>query len=257
MLLDDRLSTGPGLLQRLDARIKVPALIGILVFATLLHSLPGLAACYGIGLALAFASRVPARRIFGAWLIPPLLTALTMLPAALNAITPGQPVLPLWGGLAITDTGLLVVTRFVLRTLACVTLTLLLMATTRPARLFQALRLLGMPQAFVMMLAMLVRYLAVIARAAEEIHLAKLSRTLAPGTLRQEQAWVAAGMGALFRRTQALGEDVYLAMLARGYTGDTHLLDEPRIGRRDWAFLAGVVLAGVGIWVLDWMVRGH
>ncbi len=157
-----------------------------------------------------------------------------------------------------TDAGLYVAARLIVRILACATCTLLLVNTTRPARLFHGLRGIGAPKLAVMLLAMMVRYLAVVARAAEEIHLAKLSRTLLPGTLRQEQAWVAAGMGALFRRTHALGEDVYLAMLARGYTGEATLLETSRPNWREWVFLAAMAAVGTGVWLLDaWVLRGH
>ncbi len=47
---------------------------------------------------------------------------------------------------------------------------------------------------------------------------------------------MAAGMGALYRRTQTMGNAVYLAMLSRGYTGDIYLLDDPRWRLTDWAF---------------------
>lgn len=255
LLLDDRLAARPGLLQAIDARVKAPALIGLMVVATLLHGLPALGALYALALALAALSRIPITRVLGAWLVMPLVSALVVLPAALNVFTPGAPLLPLWGSLAVTDAGCYVAARLVLRTLACVTLTLLLVATTPPARLFHGLRALGVPRVAVMLLAMMARYLVVLARAAEEIHLARLSRTLAPGTLRQEQAWVAAGMGALFRRAHALGEDVYLAMLARGYTGDAPLLAPPRLGWRDGVFLAGIMTLAAGILLLDWLWR--
>jgi len=250
-LLDDRPAARRGLLQALDPRVKAPALLGLAVVATLLHGLPALLAVYGVALLLALLSRIPARQLFGAWLLVPLVPALAALPAAVNVITPGAPVLPLWPGASVTDAGLYVAARLMLRILACVTCTLLLVNTTRPARLFHGLRGLGAPKLAVMLLAMMVRYLAVVARAAEEIHLAKLSRTLLPGTLRQEQTWVAAGMGALFRRTRALGEDVYLAMLARGYTGEAALLETTRPGPREWAFLAAMAAIGAGIWLLD------
>ena len=74
-------------------------------------------------------------------------------------------------------------------------------------------------------------------RAAEEIHLAKISRSITMTDIRREQAWVAAGMGALFRRTQSMGNAVYLAMVSRGYTGEIYILDEPRWQVTDWAFL--------------------
>ena len=81
----------------------------------------------------------------------------------------------------------------VLRATACVCLAMLLAASTSPARLFRGLQGLGVPRVFVMLLGMTERYLAVLLRAAGEIHLAKISRSIAPGRLRQEHSWVAAG----------------------------------------------------------------
>ena len=121
-----------------------------------------------------------------------------------------------------TGSGLIVAGRFLLRSLDCVTLAYLLVATTDPAALLGGLRRLGMPRVFGMVLTMAQRYVAVLLRAAEEIHLAKLSRTIAPARLRGEQRWVAAGIGILFRRTHKLAQEVHLAMISRGYDGELH-----------------------------------
>jgi len=195
------------------------------------------------------------------WLAIPLFSAAFMLPALLNVVTPGHAVFTLchfsnahfghWqlpATLSITDGGIYVSLRFILRTAVCITLALLLTTSTRTHRLFRGLRALGVPMLFVMLLSMMTRYLTVFVRAAEEIHLAKISRSIAVAGLRQEQAWVAAGIGSLFRRTQAYGDAVHLAMISRGYTGEIHLLDDPRWGLRDWAFL--LIAAGFGIVML-------
>jgi len=251
MVGDDALAGKKGLLQRIEPRAKVLGLIGLVITATLLRELTALCFLFGLCLLLACASGVPARRFAGAWLAAPLLSALIVLPAVLNIITPGETAWNLgrvgpWH-LTVTVPGMVVAGRFVLRVAVCVSLALLLAVTTRPARLFRGLRALGVPKVFIMLLLMMERYLTVIVRAAEEIHEAKLSRSIAPGTLRQEQAWVAAGMGALFRRSHKLGNTVYLAMISRGFTGDIYLLDEPRWTRRDWAFLAVTMAAAAGL----------
>ena len=250
LVANDTIAAHPGLLQHIDPRAKVIGVIGLIVIVTLVQHLSTLLLAYALCLLLAVLSRVPAWRLTHAWLVIPLFSAAIMLPAVLNIVTPGQPLLTLWHfsgthlgpwqvppTLTITDAGVYVAGRFILRTAVCVTLALLLTVTTRSARLFRGLRALGVPLLFVMLLRMMERYLTVFIRAAEEIHLAKISRSLAVGTVRQEQAWVAAGMGALFRRTQSLGHAVYLAMVSRGYTGEIHLLDEPRWQLTDWAFL--------------------
>ena len=226
MLSNEETAARPGLLQRIDARAKVIGIVGFVVIATLLHGIPALVGMYGVCLVLAVLSRIPPKQIARVWLVVPLFSAAIMLPATLSLVTPGEPVLSLHPSLIVTDAGLMVAGRFVLRAAVCVTLVLLLTATTRPDRLFRGLRGLGVPRVFVMLLSMMERYLWVLARSAEEIHLAKVSRSITAGSLRDEQAWVAAGMGSLFRRTCSLGHEVYLAMISRGYTGEVYLFDE-------------------------------
>jgi cobalt/nickel transport system permease protein len=261
ILTNEAIAGQYGLLQRVEPRIKVLGIIMLIVAATLVHHSSTLALALGMCLLLAGLSRVPVRRLARSWLAVPLFSAAIILPALLNIVTPGQPLLTLWRfsethigpwevppALTITDAGVYIAGRFVLRTAVCITLALLLTATTRAARLFRGLRALGVPVLFVMMLGMMERYLTIFIRAAEEIHLAKISRSIIVGNLRAEQAWVAAGMGALFRRTQSLSAAVHLAMISRGYTGEIYLLDEPRLQLTDWAFF--MVAAGFAVVML-------
>jgi cobalt/nickel transport system permease protein len=252
MLANEQTADAPGLLQSLDARVKVLGLVGLIVVATLLQRHIALGLAYALSLLLGFASRLPAGRLARVWLAVPLFSAAIISPAALNVITPGSPLLVLWHpahdhfgpwalppAITITTPGLAVAGRFLLRVGVCVTLAHLLIATTRPDRLLHGLRALGVPRVFVLLLGMMERYLSVFLRSAQEVHLARLSRTAAVGSTRQEQAWVAAGMGSLLRRTEALGQAVFHAMLSRGYTGEARLLDPPRWAAQDWSFLGG------------------
>jgi cobalt/nickel transport system permease protein len=253
MVSNERTAEAPGLLQSLDARAKVLGLVGLIVVATLLQRPAALALAYGLGLLLAVFSRLPARRLAKVWLAVPLFSAAIIAPATLNLVTPGPPVLVLWHPahdhlgpyalppmVTITAPGLVIAGRFLLRVGVCVTLAFLLVATTRPDRLFHGLRGVGVPRLFVLLLGMMQRYLSVFLRAAQEIHLARLSRTAARGPTRREQAWVAAGIASLLRRTHSLGQAVFHAMLARGYTGEARLLDPPRWTAQEWSFLGGI-----------------
>lgn len=237
----------PGLLQRINPAAKTIGLIALIVAATLVHHPVTLVLTYGLCLLLAALSAIPGRRLLRVWQVVPLFSAAVMLPALFNVVTPGRDLITIWrfaaplrhlpATLTITDNGLLVAGRFVLRSAVCLTLALLLTLSTRTHRLFHGLRALGAPMLFVMLLSMMERYLTLFVRAAQEIHMARISRSIALAGIRREQAWVAAGMGALFRRTQALGNAVHLAMLSRGYTGEVHLLDKPRWQVADWAWL--------------------
>lgn len=257
LMTNEAIAARRGLLQRIDPRAKVIGFIGLIVVATLVHALPALLVCGAFALLLAWLSRIPAQRIGRTWVMIPLFSVAITLPALLNVVTPGASLVTLWRpafsqfgpwampeAFTITDAGVAVAVRFVVRVTLCVTLAMLLTATTPANALFRGLRALGVPQLFVTLLGMMTRYLSVLARVAEEIHLAKLSRSITAGTVRQEQAWVASGMGALFRRTHALGHAVYLAMLSRGYTGEVRTLRAPRWLATDWAFL--ILVGGVG-----------
>lgn len=250
-LLSARGLEASGYLQRLDPRAKVVGLVGLIVLTTWLTTWRALALDAVLCSILLAGSKIPLKSLSGTWLAVPFFSIFLMLPATLNLVTPGEVVLPLWTPgrdwlgpwalpevVGITGAGLEAGARFVSRSLLCVTFALLLTCTTRPDRLFRGLRALGVPKVFVLLLTMMERYLWVLARSAEEIHLAKLSRTLVPVRLRQEQAWVAAGAGALFRKSRSLGNAVYLAMQSRGFTGEVRLLEEARWRLADAGFIA-------------------
>jgi energy-coupling factor transporter transmembrane protein EcfT len=55
--------------------------------------------------------------------------------------------------------------------------------------------------------------------------------------------------GVLLSRTFQLSGDVYLAMQARGFRGEVHLLDDFAMKRLDWLALAGfAALAAAAVW---------
>jgi len=260
LLDNETLAARAGLLQRLDPRAKVVGLLGLVLVAALAHRIATLTVLLGAAGVLAAASRLPWRRLAAAWAAVPLFSAAIMAPAMLNWVTPGPALVHLlsfpsghlgpWrvpSELAVTSAGVWVAARFVLRSVVCVTLALLLSATTRPDRLFRGLRALGVPALFIMLLSLAERYLTLLLRAAEELHLARLSRTIRTGSVGEEQRWVGAGMGSLLRRTNALSADVYLAMIARGYRGEAHPLDSGSWRALDSGFLVATAVLAAGL----------
>lgn len=227
MLDNEAIAEKNGFLQQLDPRAKVVGLLGLLVISTIPTRLSTLVLAFALAAGVALGSGIPFRRLGRLWTVVPLFSAFLMLPA-----------------LFLTDAGPQSILRFLLRTTTCVTWAFSLAATTRPPQLFRGLRALGIPSLFVTLLGMMERYLAVLLRAAQEIQLAKVSRTLVPNSIRQEQAWVAAGMGSLFQRSRTLGEEAFLAMIARGFRGEFRTLEHPRLRLEDGAFL--MVASGVG-----------
>ena len=127
----------------------------------------------------------------------------------------------------------------------------LLGATTTFPAVLAALEALRMPRLLVLIAAFTYRYLFVILDEVQRMRAALASRAYRP-----RHALHAGPIGraatALFLRTYARGERVYLAMLARGYDGTMARLDPLRFARADAAFLAAlaVVLVPLRVWLV-------
>jgi cobalt/nickel transport system permease protein len=248
----------------LDARAKVLGFLGLLITTTFLKGPIPLAFALCAAWALAVVGGVNLRRMALALLAVPVFTLAVAAPAALNLVTEGAPLWVLghlgggsWGPwhlpeyLTITDRGVYVAVRFTLRSMACVSFGAILAASGNPQDLLRGLRGLGVPAAFVMVAGMMARYLSLLLESAEQIHLAKLSRSIGGVGVKREQAWAAAGMGELYRRSRRLAEEVTEAMVSRGYTGETRTLAATRWRGQDILFVAACATLAVGLLVMD------
>ncbi len=252
-------------LGKVEPRAKLLGIFGLIFLSTFIHSPGTLMIMMALVLLTTLSIRLPAASLGRVWIGVPLFSLALILPATTNLVTSGNDVLILaqlkhaieigsWvspNPITITDAGLVVAGRFLLRSLTCVTLCYLLIATTESSVLLNGLRRLGMPKAFGMVLTMSQRYLTVIIKAAEEIHLAKLSRTISTGSVSGEQRWVAAGMGMLFRRTHKLAQEVQNSMISRGYDGDLQLRSQSTVGVRDIGWMLAVLVIGIVLLVVD------
>jgi cobalt/nickel transport system permease protein len=241
VLQNEELAARSGLLQRLDPRVKLVTLALFAVVTTLVHSPWALAALAALTVILAAASHAPilsfARKV---WLSAGLLALLVALPSALSWFTPGVVVLEV-GPFVFTRPGLLGVATLVLRVVAAAGFALLIMWTMRWADLLRALSALRFPDVVVATLAMTHRQILTLLRTVEQTHLARESRTLALGSSRENREWVTDRMAFVVRKSLKTADDVYDAMLARGYTGAMPSLRRLRLGPPDWAWLAATV----------------
>ncbi|HEY6012283.1 MAG TPA: cobalt ECF transporter T component CbiQ [Nitrospirota bacterium] len=248
-----------GLLQLLDIRIKLVTFLLILVLISLVHTPRALWVLYALSLVLAGLSRVPQglflKRV---WLFVPLFSAAIVLPALLNIITPGEPVLTLvtldhphaWGPyvipqeIAVTRQGLWGGIVFVSRVAASVSFAVLFTLTAKWADIFSGLRGLFIPRIFVVTLGMTERYLFVFLRMIQDMYRARKSRTLRPFSVAAERNWVASRIGVTFRKSMEMSADVYNAMLSRGFHGEFRAINRFRIAGIDYLWLATVVCFG-------------
>lgn len=247
-LLSEQWSRREGLLQRIDPRVKSVALFGFIVLTAVVHKPGILGLLYVAGLALGLASGLPPRLLLRrVWLAVPLFVGLVTLPAALSVVTPGHPLFTLSRHplIAVTDRGLSVAALLTFRVGVAVTFALLLTLTTRWDALLGALGALRVPRAFLVVVAMTYRYLAVLMTAASDMFTARKSRTLGRGRGGDHRRFVGGAVGALFGKSVALTEEVHSAMLSRGWTGESRSLDSRALRSSDFAWLAGTLVFAV------------
>jgi cobalt/nickel transport system permease protein len=229
----DAVSAMPGLLQGLDPRAKLVACLALICAVVAADSLLALAALFLFAVLLALLSRVSLIRLAGqVWLGVLLFTGVIALPALV--VVPGPAIweIPLLGW-PVTLTGLRSAGFLVGRAETAATFALLLVLTTPWAHVLKAMRGLGAPVALVAILGMTYRYIFVLLRVASEMFEARRSRVSAAmsGPRRREMAIAAAGV--LLGKAFQLASEVHLAMVARGYRGEVHLLDDFRARPRD------------------------
>jgi cobalt/nickel transport system permease protein len=230
-MFSDDVAAGGGLLQRIEPRVKLVSLFGLLLVAAFVRHVPVLVAMYLLTLALAVASGLPIgffiRRV---WLFIPVFTGIVVLPATFSFITPGEVVVPLWHWhghpVGLTRQGLTSAALIVARVATSVSLVVLLTLTTPWTRLLAALRALAVPRMFILVIGMAYRYLFLLLGSVTDMFEARKARTVvAEADARAGRRFVSAAAGALFGRSYALSEEVHQAMVARGYRGDARTLE--------------------------------
>jgi cobalt/nickel transport system permease protein len=236
-----------GWLQRRDPRAKLGMFLALVLAASLTASVAVLAALYVAALAAARASRVPfAFFVKRVWLGIPFFAGIVVIPAIF--MVPGPRLFDLAIGplhLAPSAPGSAGAVLFVARVGVCVSLAVLLVMTTPWADILKSLRSLRVPQVFVLILSMTYRYIFLFLHTTNGILLARKSRVVARTTGGEQRRWISGTMGNLMSRAFKMSNDVYAAMLARGFSGEMRALTFYRMRSADWAAVGGAAAIGV------------
>ena len=257
-MFGDEIASGAGLLQRIDARVKLVTMLGLLVSAALVRNTTVLAGLYALTLAVAAASHIRLSFfIKRVWLFIPIFTGIVVLPATLNIITNGQIVLPLgswWFGqpIGITSQGLQAAALIVSRVAVSISIVVLLTLTTPWAKLMAGLRALYVPRMFIQVMGMAYRYIFYLLGSVDDMYTARKSRLVgADKDLKAGRSFVSASAGALFGKAHALSDEVHQAMVSRGYTGDVRSIDRVRVGAVEVAWIGACLIAVVATIGID------
>ena len=240
-LLTERCANREGVLQRMEPRTKLIAAVSFIIIAGFVRSIPVLLGLWGLTVVLMLRSGLSVftmqRRIWG---IIPLLTLLASVPAMFNFIIDGSPLCMIYqapypstmlgihipADIYISQQGFTAAMFLFLRVGLSLSMGVLLVMTTPAARLIKSLQVMGVPSLMVMVIEMSYRYLVLLLNLSIEMFEARRLRTVGVLSMASKRAQVGSSIAALFARSMELTDEVYLAMTARGYTGQVVSMDE-------------------------------
>jgi len=257
--------TGEGLFRNLDPRLKVLFLIFFVVIVSLKRDIfPEAVMVLFMALMVAL-SRIDFwrfyRKIIGLTFFFGFLIAF---PAAFNVVTAGEMIFPFltlsqpydfWiyhipREIGLTRQGVEGVVMLCLRVMNSLTISLLVIHTTPFHKIIKALQVFRVPDTFLLIITLSYKYIFVFAKTVENMYLARKSRLV--GMVRNDEArmWIAGRIVFMFRKTMARYEEVFRAMVARGFTEEVRFSDFGAVTRRDG--IAGCLFLLAGI-VFLWM----
>lgn len=244
----ERLAGQRGMLQRLDPRVRLVAMLAVIVLAISTHRPEILCGLFIACVSAALASGIPLSLLGrGVWLNVLIFSGLLALPALL--LVPGDPWLTLPGtGLHLTRQGFYSAFFLLGRAMTTATAAALTLLATPWPHLLKALRTLRIPAIAIVILSMTYRYIFVVLHLSLDMLTARRSRQVGKLSAAQRRRMLFAESGVLLGKSMQYAEGAFLAMQSRGYQGAHHVLSEFRMAPRDWFALAMIVLIGIGIY---------
>jgi cobalt ECF transporter T component CbiQ len=246
IVVTEDLCRAPGLFQGLDPRVKVITLLFFIILVGLARDLRILLLIFILAFLCIMLSKVPQvvflKRLF---IFIPIFTAVIAIPALF--ITPGDPLLSLAGKTVITQQGARTAGFLIMRVVDSLSLALLLVLTTPWTKLLAALRWLRLPSLIVAVLGMTYRYIFLLLHTTNAMFLARRSRSIGGFSGGENRRWLGRALVTSMMKSQYLSEEVYLAMLSRGYQGEVYSLTDFTMRRRDYLWMAFSAVAAITI----------
>lgn len=254
----DEYAAKPGFLQSLDPRAKTISFLLFIIAIMMTKSVVVLLWLYVLCLMLTYLSQIQLGFFLKrTWIFIPLFSIFVIIPSLFSMFSPGEPIATiniLVTKLTITRQGLAGAELFVMRVVTSVSFAVLLSITTRHLELLKVLRIFRIPQVFVMTVGMCYRYIFLFVETIENTYLAIKSRIGSRIHYKKGQHIVAWNITYLWSRSYQLNEEVYNAMLSRGYRGEPVILNQFKMKLKDVLWLCAVVIITVTISVFSYMI---
>ncbi|AMQ19413.1 cobalt ECF transporter T component CbiQ [Thermococcus peptonophilus] len=254
-VFSERYAREDGLLQKADPRVRFFSLFVLVSTVVFLRSFTALLVFYTVPLLLSYFSKVKlgdfVKRV---WVFVPIFTGIIAAPSMF--MVPGKPLLTIpHTDITLTWEGLRWAVLFTLRVATAVSYAVLFTMTSRWNEVLSALSSFKVPGMVITIATLAYRYTFLLSKLLLDSMHARRARLA--GDLGMVESWKEAGkhIGATFIKASALGEEVYYAMLSRGYKNEVPPVEGFKIEAVDYliisltAFLLlfGVIATKVGL----------
>jgi len=248
-----------GLFQRIDARVKVLFLLFFILIVSLKREVLPETCIWFFVFVLTLFSRLNILRVYKRVLLLGFIFGfLVALPAAFNVITKGETILPVlklprpytfWiyhipTDIGITREGIHAVAMLTLRVINSLSLSFLVLYTTPFQEIIRALKVLKVPDSFLMIITLCYKYIFIFSKTVEEMHLAKKNRIVRELNHAEAREWIADRMAFIFRKARLRCEEVFKAMIGRGFSDSIKFYGFRKMRMTDWYAAIFLFLAG-------------
>ncbi|MBF0564557.1 MAG: cobalt ECF transporter T component CbiQ [Nitrospirae bacterium] len=251
--------------QRIDARIKVLFLLFFVIIISLKKEIMPEAFIGAFIFILTIISRVNVFNLYKRVLFFGFIFGfLIAIPSAFNFITRGEIIFHIIHlakpytflfyhipeEIGITREGVYGVTMLTLRVMNSLAVSFFVLYTTSFPEIIKALKVLKVPDGVLMIITLSYKYMFIFAGTVEDMHLAKKSRLAGQVSNADARRWIAGRIAFVFKKTMLRCEDIYKAMLGRGFSNDVKIYEAGRLHTRDWVTGAVFFLVGmIFLWI--------
>jgi cobalt ECF transporter T component CbiQ len=188
---------------------------------------------------------------------------LIALPSAFNVITRGEIIFPIlhlskphgfWiyripEEIGFTREGVYGVMMLTSRVMNSLALSFFVLYTTPFPEIMRALKVLKVPDGFLVIMTLSYKYMFIFAKTAEDMHLAKKSRLAGQESNAEARRWIAGRIAFIFKKTMLRCEEIFKAMRGRGFSDDIKIYGVRKLHLRDWiAGFALLLIGGLFLW---------
>ena len=260
------LSSKKSFLHDLDARIKIVFWIVLIVVISLKRMVLPEAAIFLFIFTIAGLCRLNLIAFYKKVLVLGFVFGfLVSAPSALNAIVPGKIIMPLltlsrpydfWiyhvpQIIGITEEGTSIISLLTLRVLNSLSISFLILYTTAFADIIKALKVIKVPDTFLIIISMTYKYIFTFAHIVSDMHLAKKARLASVTGRKEARNWIAGRIVFVFKKTQIECDEVFKAMLSRGFSGEIKLYHYREMTGKDWATGLCLIAAGMAFLIME------